>query len=70
MAYCRAHGVNVEEDFVEGPAKAEILSYAVEWNADLIVIGNSARSVLLKKVFGDTAKNAIRTSDRPLFLCQ
>jgi len=69
-AYCRAHGFNVEEDFVEGSAKAGILPYAVEWNADLIVIGNSARSVLLKKVFGDTAKNAIRKADRPLFLCQ
>jgi nucleotide-binding universal stress UspA family protein len=69
-AYCRAHGLNVEEDFVEGPGKPDILRYAAEWGADLIVIGNSARSVILKKVFGDTAKHAIQHSDRPLFLCQ
>jgi len=68
--YCRAHGLHVEEDFVEGPAKPDILGYAAEWGADLIVIGNSARSVILKKVFGDTAKHTIRLSDRPLFLCQ
>ncbi len=69
-AYCRAHGLNVDEDFVEGSAKPDILGYAANWGADLIVIGNSARSVFLKKVFGDTAKQIIQLADRPLFLSQ
>jgi len=69
-AYCRAHGFIAEEDFADGSAKTGLLPYATQWNADLVVVGNSARSLLLRRMFGDTAMHVIRTSDRPLFLSQ
>jgi hypothetical protein len=40
------------------------------WQADMIVLGNSARNLLMKRVLGETAWHIIRNSDRPLFLCQ
>ena len=69
-AYCRAHGFTAEENFADGSAKTGLLPYATQWNADLVAIGNSARGLLLRRIFGDTAMHVIQTSDRPLFLCQ
>jgi len=68
--YCRAHGLEPEEAFVPDSAKDHLLPYAAEWGADLIVAGNSAKNLLLRQVFGETALNLIANSDRPLFLSQ
>lgn len=68
--YLRKHGFEPEEDYVPTSPKYELLSYAANWGADLIVAGNSARSLLLRRIFGETALNLITTADRPLFLAQ
>lgn len=68
--YCRAHGFEVEEAFVPKSAKNHLLPHATEWGADLIVVGNSGKNLLLRRIFGETALHAIRNSDRPLFLAQ
>jgi nucleotide-binding universal stress UspA family protein len=68
--YFRAHEYQVEEDCVEDSPKTRLLPYAAEWDADLIVAGNSSRKLLLRRVFGETARILIQDSDRPLFLSQ
>ena len=68
--YCRAHGFEPEEAFVPESPKDHLLPYAEEWGADLIVVGNSAKNLLLRRIFGETALHVIRNSDRPLFLAQ
>lgn len=68
--YCRAHGLTVETDVVAGSPQRQLLPYSEQWGADLTVIGNSAKNLLLRRVFGETALNAIRTANRPLFLAQ
>ena len=68
--YCRAHGFHVECDSNPGSPKDFLLPMATQWQADMIVLGNSARNLLLKRVLGETALNIIRNADRPLFLCQ
>lgn len=68
--YCRAHGFEVEEDFVSDSPKSRLLPYATDWGADLIVVGNSAKSLLTRRVFGETVLQVIRDSDLPLFLSQ
>jgi nucleotide-binding universal stress UspA family protein len=68
--YCRAHEFAVETECVQGSPKAKLLSYAKDWGADLTVIGNSAKNLLLRRIFGETALHAIRNSDLPLFLAQ
>lgn len=69
-AYCRAHGYNPETDTLTDPSSQNLLSLANEWNADLIVLGNSDRSVLSRLFFRDMALDIIRDADRALFLAQ
>ena len=68
--YCRAHGLEPEEAFVPYSPKDHLLPYAEEWGADLLVVGNSARNLLLRRIFGETALHVIQNANRPLFLAQ
>lgn len=68
--YCRAHGFEPEEAFVPDSPKDHLLPYAEGWGADLTVVGNSARNLLLRRIFGETALHAIQNANRPLFLAQ
>ncbi|MEM7314988.1 MAG: universal stress protein [Planctomycetota bacterium] len=68
--YFAAHGKDVEIEFIEGSAKNELLPAADDWQADLIVVGNSAKSLLRRRVFGETALKVIGESSLPLFLSQ
>jgi nucleotide-binding universal stress UspA family protein len=68
--YCRAHGFHVEHEWNPGAPRDFLLPIATYWQADMIVLGNSARNLLVKRVIGETALHIIRNADRPLFLCQ
>lgn len=68
--YCRAHGFHVESESNQGSPKDFLLSFANLCQADMIVLGNSGRKLLVKQVMGETALHVIRTADRPLFLSQ
>jgi nucleotide-binding universal stress UspA family protein len=68
--YCRAHSLTVETELLAGSPKEQLLPYAESWGADLTVIGNSAKKLLLRRIFGETALHVIRNADRPLFLAQ
>jgi nucleotide-binding universal stress UspA family protein len=68
--YCRAHGYHVEHQSNPGQAKDLLLSAATMWRADMIVMGNSARSILLRRILGDTFLNVVSQSEVPLFLAQ
>ena len=68
--YCRAHGFHVESESNPGSPKDFLLPMATLWQADMILLGNSARNLLVKRVLGETALHIIRNADRPLFLCQ
>ena len=67
--YMDDHGIATEIKFIEGSAK-RLLQSAEEWKADMIVLGNSAKSLLRRRVFGETAWKTIRESEIPLFLAQ
>lgn len=68
--YLKAHGLEPEIKCVEGDPRMGVLQAAEEWRADLIVLGNSAKSLLRKQVFGETALHTISHADVPLFLSQ
>jgi nucleotide-binding universal stress UspA family protein len=68
--YCRAHGFNVCYQSNPGDSKVLLLAAANLWQADMIVMGNSTRSVLLKKVLGDTLLETLHYTQIPLFLAQ
>lgn len=69
-AYCRSHGYEVEVEVSPFGPKLHLLEEAEAWQADLIVLGNSARNMLLRRLFGETALHVIRHSQLPLFLSQ
>lgn len=68
--FCEAHGFEVKTEMVEGPARSNLLPFAQENNADLIVMGNSVHKALLQRLLGDTVLETIKLADRPLFLSQ
>ena len=69
-AFFAAHGRAVETDHAGGSADHDLLPYAEAWHADLIVAGNSAKNLLLRRVFGETALRLLRESPLPLYLAQ
>lgn len=68
--YLQAHGIEPEINFIEGGPRTGVLDHAEQWGADMIVMGNSAKSLLRKQVFGETALHTIRNANTPLFLAQ
>lgn len=68
--YCRAYGYEIEFEHVPGSAQKLLLQQAADWNADLIVVGNSAKHLWLKKLLGETAMHVLRNATIPLFLSQ
>jgi nucleotide-binding universal stress UspA family protein len=68
--YCRK--CNIEPDLIHFPADAQehLLREAEAWQADLIVLGNSAKNLLLRRMLGETALKVIREAEVPLFLSQ
>ncbi len=70
VAYCQSHDFDTDGVVIEGSAQDHIIPYAQGWDADLIVLGNSARQLLLRRIFGETAMHVIRNSHIPLYLAQ
>ncbi len=68
QSYCREWGVEAETDRVAGSARNQLLIYAQRWNTDLVVLGNSARNVVSRRILGSTTYRVIRQSPLPLFL--
>lgn len=69
-AYFRSHGREVDTDHVAGDPQRELIAYANAWGADLIVAGNSAKNLLMRRLFGETALTLLRESSLPLYLSQ
>ncbi len=68
--YMKTHGIEPEIEVVDGSPRKHLLEYADKWQADMIVLGNSAKNLLRRRVLGETALHAIRESTLPLFLSQ
>ncbi|MEM6329309.1 MAG: universal stress protein [Planctomycetota bacterium] len=67
--YCRSQKLTAETHAYEcGPG--QLLAEAKAWGADLIVLGNSGKRLLLQRVLGETALRVIREAQQPLFLGQ
>ena len=69
-AYFRSHGREVDTDHVASDPQQELIPYATTWGADLIVAGNSAKNLLMRRLFGETALMLLRESPLPLYLSQ
>ena len=68
--YCSGYNLQPETIHVPSKASDSLLDQAAEYQADLVVMGNSARNILLRRMLGETALRAIREAEVPLFLSQ
>jgi len=68
--YCRAHGFEPEVEHLPESPKRRLLSHAAEWKADLIVMGNSRRTFLLRNLFSATMLHVMQNAELPLFLSE
>jgi len=69
-AFCRAHGFDPEVEHIAQRASRRLLSHAADWGADLIVMGNSRRTFLLRTLFSETMLHVMQNADLPLFLSE
>ena len=67
-SFARAHGYETSVAQIEGVPWSALMNQAAEIDADIIVLGSSARRVLLTRRFGKNVLQLIQSSDRPLFL--
>lgn len=66
--YCETHGFPTEIENSPLAARVNLLPYADRHGADLIILGNSERTLVLRYVMGSTFLEAIRESKVPLFV--
>lgn len=66
--YGRAHGRNVTLKHIQSPARTSILPYVSAADVDLLVLGNSARKLLTRRLFGDTVSHVVSNAEIPVFL--
>ncbi|MEJ2098033.1 MAG: universal stress protein [Deltaproteobacteria bacterium] len=69
-AYCGDHGYTVNTQMIPGRADTMLLAAAKDLNADMIVMGNSIRTVWIRKMLGDTVLKTLTQSELPIFLSQ
>lgn len=69
-AYCHAHGFSPDVAHLPDPPRHSLLPYAEKCGTDLIVMGNSVRSLWFRHLLGDTMLKTIQHADLPLFLSQ
>ena len=68
--YMQAHGVEPEIEAVADSPRTGVLQQATDWQADMIVLGNSSKTLLRRRVLGETSLYTIQESELPLFLAQ
>ncbi len=68
--YCRAHGYVPQTRCIKKSADDGILVQAEASKADIIVMGNSVRSLMSRQILGSTVLTTIRQAACPLFLAQ
>ncbi|MCA9215657.1 MAG: universal stress protein [Planctomycetales bacterium] len=69
LHYLKDHQLDCEIEFVKGDPRL-LHEYAKEWKADMIVLGNSAKNLIRRRIFGETALKTIREANTPLYLAQ
>ncbi len=52
----------------QGDTSDTILNYALEWKADILVLGTHSRSALEKIFIGDVASEILKSSKIPLYI--
>ena len=70
--YCRVYGYEPETEHAHSESpRDDLLRFAEEWKADLLVMGTVSKQNFLKKlILGSMTAKALRNATMPLFLTQ
>ncbi|TWT37532.1 Universal stress protein family protein [Posidoniimonas corsicana] len=68
--FCESHGRAVETELIDASPNKGLLEEAEQWGADVIVMGNSHKGLILRRVLGETVLHIIKNSQKALFLGQ
>jgi nucleotide-binding universal stress UspA family protein len=69
-SYCGTYGIRPETGVIDASPIQGLLQASEDWNADMIVMGNSHKNLLLSRVLGKTLLQVVKESDKALFLGQ
>ena len=69
-AYCADFGYSVNTHLIPGKASDKLVPTTRQINADMTVMGKGLRSLLIRRVLGDTLLSTLAQTNRPLFLSQ
>jgi len=62
----RTKGIEATKTVLAGPALEQILMFADQEDADLIVVGGSTRSTLAERLLGSVSLSLVQRSSRPV----
>jgi nucleotide-binding universal stress UspA family protein len=65
---CERNGVECTVEIVKGGVAKRIVATAIEWEADMIVIGDTGRTGLKRIALGSVAETVVKGSPIPVFV--
>jgi nucleotide-binding universal stress UspA family protein len=65
---CERNGVACEIEIVKGGVAKRIVAEAIEWEADIIVCGDTGRTGLKRIALGSVAETVVKGSPIPVFV--
>jgi nucleotide-binding universal stress UspA family protein len=65
---CDRNGVTCELEVLKGGVAKRIVAHANDWNADLIVCGDTGRTGLKRIALGSVAETVVKGSDIPVLV--
>jgi nucleotide-binding universal stress UspA family protein len=65
---CERNGVACEIEIVKGGVAKRIVAEAIEWEADMIVCGDTGRTGLKRIALGSVAETVVKGSPIPVFV--
>jgi nucleotide-binding universal stress UspA family protein len=65
---CDRNGVTCETEILKGGVAKRIVAHANDWNADLIVCGDTGRTGLKRIALGSVAETVVKGSDIPVLV--
>ena len=68
QAICERNGVGCEVEVIHGGVARRIVAVAEEWNADVIVLGDTGRTGLKRIALGSVAETVVKGSPIPVLV--
>jgi nucleotide-binding universal stress UspA family protein len=65
---CQRNGVECDAEIIRGGVAKRIVATAEEFDADLIIMGDTGRTGLKRVALGSIAETVLKGSDRPVFV--